>query len=355
MDVSKVATPTIVAIGLGVGTVAYMAIKRQNDDIKNAVDDIRNKFDAIEDLKSKVDEIKNQVAAIDDLNNKVEAIHDIKNEIGDIKNKVDAIEDLKIKVDEIKNQVAAIDDIKKDIDDIKIKVDAIEHLKIKVDEIKNQVAAIDGLRNKVEAIEDLKDKVDEITNQVAVLDALRNKVEAIDDIKNEIGDIKKKVDAIENLTLKVDEMVRALPQNSGVEHLALQSPTKTVDRSTLKLKSELLEYMTAPNPFFVGHEGKLRQMYESYNKNQPKDADSDPTQRRSVVHVINGPAGCGKSEIAVQYVHSYYKYYSNVLWITAGSRKTLDYVFKQMSEKLNLFGEKKDLRADVIRKQSMIG
>ncbi|XP_070574147.1 uncharacterized protein [Ptychodera flava] len=233
MDVSVVVI-TSVAIGLGAGAVAYMAIKRQNDDIKNRVDDVINNFDAIEDLQ-------NKVAAIDAINNKVD----------DIKSEVDAIEDL---------------------------------------------------QNKVAAIGDLK-----------------NKVAAIDDMNNKVDDIKNKVDVIENLMPKVDE-------------------------------PDLLEYMRAPNPFFIGHEGKLEKIFKSYRKNQPKDTYSHPTQRRSVVHVINGPAGCGKSEIAVQYVDLYCEFYRNVLWIPAGSPKTLDYVFKQMSEKLNLFGEKKDLRADVIKK-----
>ncbi|XP_077982348.1 uncharacterized protein LOC144437299 [Glandiceps talaboti] len=112
--------------------------------------------------------------------------------------------------------------------------------------------------------------------------------------------------------------------------------------------ADLRENMRDPNPLFLGRDDILDKIHESYIKDRKA---TKLTRRKTVVHIINGLAGCGKSEIAIQYVNKYSsEYMSGVLWIQAGSTSTLDYVLKQISEKLKLSEEKTDFRANYIQK-----
>ncbi|XP_070553428.1 uncharacterized protein [Ptychodera flava] len=63
----------------------------------------------------------------------------------------------------------------------------------------------------------------------------------------------------------------------------------------------------------------------------------NPMKGASVVHVINGLPGCGKTEISIQYVLKNIDLYSGgIIWITAESTSTMDYGFKHMCKTLRL-------------------
>ncbi|XP_077982324.1 uncharacterized protein LOC144437277 [Glandiceps talaboti] len=118
--------------------------------------------------------------------------------------------------------------------------------------------------------------------------------------------------------------------------------------------ADLLEWMRDANPLFIGRDDIIDKIHQSYEKNKPEGDSIDPTKRKTVIHVINGLAGCGKSEIAIQYVKKYFNLYaSGILWILAGSTDTLDYAFQQTYKKLKQFETNVDFGTDY-RKKAII-
>ncbi|XP_077984201.1 uncharacterized protein LOC144438868 [Glandiceps talaboti] len=123
------------------------------------------------------------------------------------------------------------------------------------------------------------------------------------------------------------------PSPSSLSHATYcQESAGQVTPIGSEIKNALLENMREPNPLCLGHEEKLDKLYDSYQKHK----NCTPGGKKNVVHVINGLPGCGKTEMAIQYVERYKDIYRVVIWIPSESTSTIDYGFKHFCEKLNL-------------------
>ncbi|XP_070553427.1 uncharacterized protein [Ptychodera flava] len=121
------------------------------------------------------------------------------------------------------------------------------------------------------------------------------------------------------------------PSGSPADHLS------TWPRNQNKAHKVLLEYMRAPNPLFLGQDDVINKIRNSYEQKRPERDSLNPMESTSVVHVINGLPGSGKTEIAIQYVKKNFDLYpSGIIWITAESMNTMDYGFKHMCKTLSL-------------------
>ncbi|XP_077982214.1 uncharacterized protein LOC144437200 [Glandiceps talaboti] len=166
-------------------------------------------------------------------------------------------------------------------------------------------------------------------------------------------DEKKKLAALEKEIQDLDNRQRFVtPMSPGKDAPIVTDLSPRMRKiSVTKTAAGLLEFMRDANPQFFGRDDILDNINGSYLEDRPEGESIDPTKRKTVVHIINGLAGCGKSEIAIQYVKKYFsEYTSGVLWIPAGSTGTLDYALKQTYEKLQIVEGVKDFRADYIQK-----
>lgn len=84
-----------------------------------------------------------------------------------------------------------------------------------------------------------------------------------------------------------------------------------------------------PNPAFFGREDELRQL-ATY-------LDPGANTRPSPVCVaLYGLAGCGKTQLAAQFVHSHLNTYDAILWVAAEERHQIEDSFQKFAHGLDL-------------------
>ena len=103
------------------------------------------------------------------------------------------------------------------------------------------------------------------------------------------------------------------------------------------VKKGEVPYWNAPfrrNPFFTGREDMLEDLHESFRT--PKTAGWPK------IYSINGLAGIGKTQVAIEYAYRYAHEYHSVLWASAESREVLISDFAAIAALLHLEKEKED-------------
>ena len=103
------------------------------------------------------------------------------------------------------------------------------------------------------------------------------------------------------------------------------------------VKKGEVPYWNAPfrrNPFFTGREDMLEDLHESFRR--PKTAGWPK------IYSINGLAGIGKTQVAIEYAYRYAHEYHSVLWASAESREVLISDFAAIAALLHLEKEKED-------------
>lgn len=76
------------------------------------------------------------------------------------------------------------------------------------------------------------------------------------------------------------------------------------------------------NPNFTGREGLLDRL------------DTQVRSRSSKIIVLYGMGGIGKTQIALQYVHTNFGEYSSVFWVDGTSQETANLGFRSIAQKL---------------------
>lgn len=95
------------------------------------------------------------------------------------------------------------------------------------------------------------------------------------------------------------------------------------------LLSSFHEGLPIPNPAFFGREDELRQLttYLTPGAN---------TRPSPVCVALYGLAGCGKTQLAVQFVHSHLDTYDAILWVAAEEKHQIEDSFRKIAQGLNL-------------------
>ncbi|XP_077978791.1 uncharacterized protein LOC144434212 [Glandiceps talaboti] len=90
-----------------------------------------------------------------------------------------------------------------------------------------------------------------------------------------------------------------------------------------------------PVDVFVGYDSTLDKMYHAY-KACKQDILED-VSKETLIHVLTGVAGIGKTEVAIQYAYRYHRDYpSGLYWINAATMTALDHGFSTMLQELDL-------------------
>jgi tetratricopeptide (TPR) repeat protein len=103
------------------------------------------------------------------------------------------------------------------------------------------------------------------------------------------------------------------------------------------VKKQVPPYWNVPfprNPFFTGREDMLEDLHERFRT--PKTAGW------TKIYSINGLAGIGKTQVALEYAYRYAHEYQSVLWARAESREVLISDFAAIAVLLHLEKEKED-------------
>jgi tetratricopeptide (TPR) repeat protein/transcriptional regulator with XRE-family HTH domain len=80
------------------------------------------------------------------------------------------------------------------------------------------------------------------------------------------------------------------------------------------------------NPFFTGREELLNQLYTVFHSRQAS----------GLILALSGLGGVGKTQIAIEYAHSYRHLYQAILWVNASTRDTLSTDFIMLASLLDL-------------------
>lgn len=78
------------------------------------------------------------------------------------------------------------------------------------------------------------------------------------------------------------------------------------------------------NPGFTGRGGLLDKLHREIGRDQSKQA----------IVVLYGTGGIGKTQIALEYVHTHKKEYQSIFWINAATKETLELGFKVAAQRL---------------------
>jgi hypothetical protein len=107
----------------------------------------------------------------------------------------------------------------------------------------------------------------------------------------------------------------------------------TQSSKTLNIPCYMIEVF-AHNEKFFGRKDILRQISETLLPSDIMIASAEPGTINSVV--LYGPAGFGKTEIAVEFVFAHHKRFDAVFWLRAEDETKLDLDFRQIAVKLGL-------------------
>ncbi|KAF8446930.1 hypothetical protein BGX38DRAFT_1093717 [Terfezia claveryi] len=129
---------------------------------------------------------------------------------------------------------------------------------------------------------------------------------------------------------KLDDLLRTLTSlNDGLFHVLPTSPGQVYQAksqvSTLKLTFDIPFLLNVrKSSEFVGREYLLENLKQEVKEGK---------QRQNTI-VLYGTGGMGKTQLAVEYIHQYYRDYSSVFWINASSDQTTILGFTQIMQRL---------------------
>ncbi|GAP88695.2 putative protein SERAC1 [Rosellinia necatrix] len=128
---------------------------------------------------------------------------------------------------------------------------------------------------------------------------------------------------------RVEKSWRKATKNDSASPRLLPSPRRDV------WINKAVTAFTLPfpqNPMFVGRKEPLKWVADCLLANCPLDCPEN-------CHKINlyGPAGVGKTQIALEFAYRFHHRFSSILWIPAQSRATAEQAFVEMTHSLDIF------------------
>src|SRR5260370_32619023 len=116
-----------------------------------------------------------------------------------------------------------------------------------------------------------------------------------------------------------------MANNSSQSQQATSAPS-TTHSNTSKLEFPLWNVPYPHNPFFIGRDSLLTQLYDILHN----------AKATALTQAISGLGGIGKTQLAVEYAYLNREKYQAILWATATTYETLFTDFVALAERLDL-------------------